>query len=105
MMKDQETAENEIVQHRMRGHPDQRAAIVIGDDLNARRQASIAVELFDLGLDARDDVVGMLGPSHHHNRGRDIVFVVPAPDSKARHIADGNARDILDLDRKTVRLG
>ena len=26
-------------------------------------------------------------------------------DSQARHITDGNVRDILDLDRKTARLG
>jgi hypothetical protein len=102
--EDEKTAENEIVQHRVRGHPDQRTAIVIGNDFNPRRQTSILVEPFDLGLDSRDDVVGMLRPSHHHDRGCNIVFVVPAPDSKARHIADRNCRDILYLDRKTVRL-
>ncbi len=102
--KDQQTTENEIMQDRMRGYSDQRTAIVVGDDFDARRQTSIAVELFDLCLNARDDVVGMLGPSHHHNRGRNIIFVVPAPDSESRHIADGNGRDILYLDWKTVRL-
>src|ERR1700722_1120175 len=102
--EDQQTTENEVVQHRVRGHPDQRTAIVVGDDLDARRQASIAVEFIDLGLNARNDVVGMLGPPHHHDGGRYIVIVVPAPDSEPRHITDGNTGDVLDLDWKTVRL-
>ena len=63
------------------------------------------VELFDLGLDARNDVVGVLGPPHHHDRGGDIVVVIPARDSKPRHVTDGNPRDVLDLDRQPVRLG
>src|ERR1700676_2627698 len=88
----------------MRGDPDQRAAIVIGNNLDPGRQASVAVELFDLGLHARDDVVGMLGPPHHHDRGGNVVVVVPAPDSQPRHITDGNIGYLLDLDRKTVRL-
>jgi hypothetical protein len=94
-----------IVQDGMRGHPDQRTAIVVGNDFNPRRQAAVSVEPFDLGLNARDDIIGMLGPPHHHDRGRDIVIMVPAPDAKPWHIADGYGRDILDLDRKTVRLG
>jgi len=48
--EDQEAAEDQVVQHRMRGHPDQRAAIVIGHDLDARRQAAVGIELFDLRL-------------------------------------------------------
>ena len=38
----QQTAENEVVQNRVRGHFDQRAAVVIGHDLDARRQRAIA---------------------------------------------------------------
>ena len=40
--EDQQAAENQIVQDGVRGHPDQRAAIVIGNNLDARRQASVA---------------------------------------------------------------
>src|SRR5579863_9022312 len=46
----------------------------------------------------------MLGPPHDHNRGSDIVVVIPAPDSKAWNVTDRNGRDLLDLDRETVRL-
>src|ERR1700678_1096540 len=46
----------------------------------------------------------MLGTPHHHDRGRDIVIMVPASDSEARHIADGNTGDVLHLDWKTVGL-
>ena len=40
----QQTAENEIVQHRVGGDPDQRDAIVERDDLHARRQAAVVVD-------------------------------------------------------------
>src|SRR3984893_18743964 len=102
--ENQQTAKDQVVQNRTRGDPDQRAAIVVGNDLDPGRQASVAVELFDLGLHAWNDVVGMLGPPHHHDRGRNVVVVIPAPDAKARHKTDGNTRDVLDLDRKTVEL-
>src|SRR5579859_8206617 len=42
--ENQQATENQVVQHRVRGDPDQRASIVIGNDLDARRQAAVAVE-------------------------------------------------------------
>jgi hypothetical protein len=103
--KYQQAAENEIMQNRMRSHPDQRTAIVIRDDLDPGRQAAIGVEFFDLGLNPRNDIVGVLGSPHHHDGGCNIVVVISPPDSKPRNIADGNGCNVLDLDRKTVRLG
>jgi hypothetical protein len=64
-----------------------------------------AVEFFNLGLNARNDIVGVLGSPHHDDRGCNVILVIPARDPEPRHIPDGNACDILDLDGKTVRLG
>src|SRR3984957_1042257 len=100
----QQTAEDQIMNVCMRGHADQRAAVVIGNDLDPGRQAAVGIEFLDLGLNPRDDIVGVLGPAHHHDRGRNIVFMIPAPDPEARYKADGNSRDVLHLDGKTVRL-
>src|SRR3984885_23974 len=103
--ENQETTENQVVQHRVRRDPDQRASVVVGNDLDARRQAAVAVELCNLGLDARDDVVRVLGSSHHHDGGGDVIVVTPAADTKPRHKTDGDAGDVLDLDRQAVHLG
>src|SRR4029077_5290686 len=102
--EDQETAKNQVVQNRTRGDPDQRATIVVGNDLNSWRQTSVGVELFDLGLNAWNDIVGVLGPTHDHDRGGDVVVVIPARYSKPRHETHGNAGHVLDLDRQAIRL-
>src|SRR3984885_8232833 len=103
--ENQQAAEDQVVQHRVRGDPDQEASIVVGNDLDARRQAAVAVELYDLGLDFRNDVVGVLGSSHHHDGGGDVVIVISAPNAEPRPKTDGDAGDVLDLDRQAVHLG
>src|SRR5579872_435227 len=103
--KHEQAAKNQVVQHRMRGDADQRAAIVIRDDLHAGRQASVAVEPLDLGLDLGNDVVSVLGPAHHHDGGGDVVVVVPARDAESRHITDRDPGHVLDLNRQAARLG
>src|SRR5260221_5818112 len=103
--ENQQTAKDEIVQNRLRGHSDQRAAIVIRNDLDPGGQASVAIEPGDFGLNARNDVVGMLGPPHHDDRRRDVIIVIPARDSKPRHVTDRDPRHVLDLDGKPARLG
>src|SRR3974390_1745755 len=56
--EDQQAAEDQVVQHRVRGHADQRAAIVKRDDFYAGGQAAVRIEFRDLGLHLRNDVVG-----------------------------------------------
>ena len=80
-------------------------AVVIGDDLDARRQGPVAVHLVDFGLDARQHVVGVLRPVHDHDRGDDVVVVVAAGDAEPRHVADIDAGHILHLNRDAVHLG
>src|SRR5882672_10826015 len=57
--EDQQATKPQIVQHGMRGHADQRAAIVVGHDLDAGGEAAVRIQPCDLGLDERDDVVGV----------------------------------------------
>ena len=52
MQKDQQASEDEVVQHRMGGDIDQGGAVVIGNELDPRRQCAVGVHLFDFGLDA-----------------------------------------------------
>ncbi len=101
----EDAAEDQVVQHRVGGDVDQRTAIVIGDDLHPGRQAAVAVQLGDFLLHLRNNVIGVLGPSHDDDRGRDVVILVPAGNAEPRDIADRNLGDILDLDRKPARLG
>ena len=59
----------------------------------------------DLLLDVRDHFIGVLRSSHHDDGRRDVVLKIPAGNAEPRHVADGHLCDILDLDRKPVRLG
>src|SRR5260370_803831 len=88
----------------MRGQSDQRATIVIGNNLYSRGQTAIGIQLCDFGLNARNDIVGMLGPPHHDDRCGDIIIVIPARDSKPRDVSDRDRCDVLDLDWKPARL-
>ena len=97
-------AEDEIVQDGVRGDVDQRGAVVERNDLHPRRQRAVAVDLFDLALDARHHVVGVQRPVHHQD-GRDhVVFVVAAGLAEPRHVADVDLRHVLDLDGHAVEL-
>src|SRR5258708_13778403 len=89
----------------MRGQSDQRAAIVIGNNLYSRGQTAIGIQLCDFSLNARNDIVGTLGPPHHDDRCRDIIIVIPARDYKPWDVTDRDFGDILDLEGKAARLG
>jgi len=89
----------------MRGHFDQRAAIVIGDDLDSRRQRAVRVHFFDLGLDSRHHVVGVLQSMHDDDRQRHVVVAITASYAEPGHEAHGYGRDILDSDWNGVDLG
>ena len=100
----EQAAEDEVVQHRVRGDVHQRGAVVIGYELHARRQRAVAVQGGDGRLDARHDVVGVLGASHDHDRGHHVVVVIAAGDAEARHVADVDPRDVLHQHRHAVVL-
>src|SRR5258708_468707 len=86
--ENQQTAENQIVQNGMRGQSDQRAAIVIGNNLYSRGQTAIGIQLCDFSLNARNDIVGMLGPPHHDDPCRAIIIVIPPPASTTPALTD-----------------
>src|SRR6516225_2368963 len=96
--KDQQAAEDQVVQHRVRSHADQRGAVVKGHDPDPRRQAAIGVQSLDFLMNLGNDVVGMLGSPHHDDGRHNIVIAVSASNAEARHVTDRNACDILDLD-------
>ena len=105
MKKDQQAAEDEIVQDRTGGDRDERGAVVERHELHARRQAAVAVDLLDLRLDARHHVVGVQRAVHDHDRRDHVVLVVAAGLAEPRHIADIDLGDVLHLHRHAVRLG
>ncbi len=100
----QEAAEQEVVQHRVRRQRNQRAAVVIGHQLDPGRQRAVLVHLGDLGLDRRQHIVGVVGPVHHDDRRGDVVIVVAPGDAEPRHVTDVDFGDVPDLDRDAVHL-
>ena len=103
--ENQQTTEDEIVQDRVGGDGHQRAAVVIGNELDARRQASIAVELVDLGLDARHYVIGMKSAVHDNDRQGNVVIMIAAGNTEPRPKADRDLGDVLHLHRNAIHLG
>ncbi len=86
--EDEQASEDEVMKNRARRDVDERRAVVIRDQFHARRQASIGVDLLDLGLDARNDIVRVQRPVHDEDCGHDVVVIVTAGLSKTRHVAD-----------------
>ena len=79
-------------------------AVIERDQFYARRKASVAVDLFDLGPHPRHDVIGVQRAVHDDNRGNDIILVVAAGLAEPRHVADRDLGDILHEYRHAVRL-
>ena len=102
--KHQRAAEKQTMQHGVRRHLDERAAVVIGLDLDALRQRPVVIDFLDFLLDLGKNVVGVLRASHQHDGRRDIVVVIAAGDAEARNEADVDRRDILDLHRHAIGL-
>src|SRR5262249_41267855 len=92
----QKTAEDQVVQHRVRGDAHQRAAVVEGNDLDTRRKAAVGIEFLNRGLHLRDDGVGVLGPPHHYDCGDHVIVVIPAGDTEPWYVTDRDLGDILD---------
>jgi len=101
----QDAAEQEIMQNGVGGDAHQRTAVIIRNDPDPRWQRAVAVDPRDLLLHLRKNVVGVLRPSHHDDRGGDVVIPVLAGDSESWHVTDRDFRHILDLDWKAARLG
>ena len=104
MKKISKQPKTQVVHHRAGGHGDERRAVVIGHELDPRRQRAVVVDLLDLGSNARHHVVGVQRAVHDDDGGDDIVLVVAAGLAEARHVADGNLGDVFDKDRHAVRL-
>src|SRR5580658_4883913 len=84
---------------------DERRAIVVGQDLDPGGQAAVAVHLVDFGLDARHDLVGVVGAPHDDDRGDDVVLAIAPGDAEPRHIADIDPGHVLDPNRHAIDLG
>ena len=69
----------EVVQDGASGDRYQRGAVVKRNELHARRQRPVAVDLFDLGFDARHHVIGVQRPVHHHDRRDHVVVLIAGP--------------------------
>ena len=102
--KHQRAAEKQTMQHGVRRHLDERAAVVIGLDLDAWRQCAVVIDFLDFLLNLGENVVRVLRAPHQHDGRRDIVVVIAAGDPETRNEADVDRRDILDLHRHAIGL-
>src|SRR5581483_11423817 len=74
--EDEHDAEQHVVQHRVHGHGDEIAAVVERVDLDARRQAAVAVDALDRLAHPRHHVHGALELLHQHDAEQDLALVV-----------------------------
>ena len=102
--ENQHAAENQIMQHRAGGDVDQLSAIVERHQPDAGRQAAVAVDLGDLGADARDHVVSVQGPIHDDDRLDHVIFTITTGLAEARYVTHRNLGDVFDEDRHAVLL-
>ncbi len=102
--EDQRDAEQHIVHHRAHRDRDQVAAVVERIDLDAGRQAAVAVDALDRRAHPRHHVHGALELLHQHDAEHDVVLVVAAGDAEARREADLIVRDVRQHHRQSALL-
>ncbi len=85
------------------GAQDQLGPVVDGDDLDARRQAGL--DLLELGLDALDDVQGVLALAHDDDAGDHVARPVQVGDAAADVRAQHHLADVLDPDGRAALAG
>ena len=74
------------------------AAIVIGNDLHARRQKIVFFDELELLLNSREHGIGLPAVAHQHDPLHDVVLVVVADHPEARRVAYRDVRDVADAD-------
>src|SRR5208283_4566946 len=97
-------AEEEIVQNGVGRDFYERAAVVIGLYLDARRQRAVVIELFRLLFDKWQHGVRVLRAAHEQDRGGDVVIVIPSRDAQPGHIANIDLGDVTNRHRHAVGL-
>src|SRR5262249_4343045 len=102
--KNEQAAKHKIVQDGTSGDRYQSRAIVVGDELDPRRQRTIGVHLVDLGFDARQHLVRVIGSAHHDNSQWRVIRAIAASDTEPRHEAHRYLGDVLHLHRDAVDL-
>jgi hypothetical protein len=82
----------------------ERGTVVERNELHTGWQRSVCIDFVHLGLDPRDDIIGVQSAIHDHDRRDHVVLLVAAGLPEPRHITDIDVGDVLDLDRHTIRL-
>ena len=102
--EDERDAEQHIVHHGAYRDRNEIAPIVIGLDLDAGRQAAVAVDAFDRRTHARHDVHRALELLHQHDAEQDVILVVARRDAQARRKPDLVMGDIRQNYRQAALL-
>jgi hypothetical protein len=102
--KNEQAPEHQVVHDSMGRDPDQRRAVVIGHELHARGERAVDVHRRDGGLDARYDIVGVLGAPHDDDGGDHVILMIAARDAESRHEPDVYSRNVLDQHGNAVEL-
>src|ERR1700741_1909720 len=72
--------------------------------MHAGREATVAIHRRDFGLDLRQHVRGLAGAAHHDDRRDRVVFLVVAPYTQSRHVANRHLGDVFHHERHAVAL-
>ena len=102
--EDEHAPENQVVQYGVRGHGDQRRAVVKRNNPDARRQAAVVIDPVNGRLDLRNHVGGFFGAPLHDDCADHVVVRVAAQNAEPRPVADGDLADILHQHRNAVLL-
>ena len=103
--EDQQASEDQVMQNRVRGEGDQGGAVVIGNDLDSRRQTPVVIQLVNGLFDLGNHLGGFFRSPHHYDRSHHIVAVVLAQNAEPGPKPDGHLADIPNQHRHSVRLG
>ena len=102
--KDQRDAEKHIVQHGLHGDGHEIAAVVERHDLDAGRQAAVAVDALDRRRNPPHDIHRALEFLHQDDAGNDVGLVVAPGDPQARGETDLHLGHVRQKDRHAALL-
>ena len=100
----QQTAEDEIMQYRVRGDRHQRRAVVIRIDFDTRRQGAVAIDFSYFVFNCGHDLVGLHGTIHHDYRRHHIVVAISAGLTQSGRETNLHFSHVLDEHRRAVGL-
>ena len=92
---DEGHAEEQVLEHRVRRHFDELAAVVVGNELHPGREQVVLADVLEPLVHAFQGVRRLSAVAHEDDALDDVRVVVVADDAEARREADLDVRDVL----------